>query len=339
MSATSQPTDFSDLFTDLMNRIRSETGSAATIIQAKRFINIGLHDMHVGFGERFPWAERSAELVTQPQYTTGTLVATKGSTAITGTSTLWDTNNDFSVKNMRAGGKIVIDGSPEVYEISSVSSDTAAVLTATFIDTTTTVSTYVYFEDAYALDADFLRPLSFTSFDINNEISLIGRNSFRNRFPRNKVTGKPKIATITDHAFNASTTPVRKVRFWKPPDAAYLIRYPFVTNKLAVNASGVAAANLSGDTDEPIVPLSYRHAIVFHALYHWFRDKRDDARSNEAKAEYTDLMIRITGDAEIGRSRPQIQPARGPYVSAARRPFRSGRSGRYTTGSAFDEIR
>ncbi len=339
MSTTSQLTTFTDLFTDLQNRLRLTTGVTATENQAKRAINIGLHDMHIGFAEGMSWAERTGELVTHPEYTTGTLSVNQGSTALTGSSTLWDTNNAFSEKNMRAGGKIVIDGGVEVYEIDSVSGDTAAVLTATFIKANASAASYLYFEDEYALHADFLRPVSFSSFDINNDIDLIGRNEFRQRYPRNKTTGKPRIATIVDRAFSGSTTPVRKVRFHKPPDQAFLINYPFITNKLAVSSSGTALANLSSDSDEPIVPLQYRHAIVFHALYHWFRDKRDDARSQEAKAEYTDIMLRISGDQEIGRPRPRFQPRKGPYVSKAKRPYRGRHGGRYTTGDSFDEIR
>ncbi len=98
-------------------------------------------------------------------------------------------------------------------------------------------------------------------------------------------------------------------------------------------------ANLSADADEPIMPLQYRHAIVFHALYHWYRDKKDDDRSQGAKGEYEGIMLRISGDQEIGRSRPQFRPRRGPYVSKAKRPYSSGRNSRYTTGSRFDEIR
>lgn len=339
MSATSQLTDFSDLYTDLQNRVRVQTGVTATSNQAKRYCNIALHDMHIGFAEGFTWAERSADLVTQPEYTTGTLSVNQGSTALTGSSTFWNTNNAFSVANMRAGGKIVINGGVEVYEISSVTNDTSAVLTAAFVKSDVSAASYSYFEDEYALDADFLRPVDIQTFDSNDDIELIGRNEFRRRYPRNKTPGKPLIATIVDRAFSSNTTPVRKVRFWKPPDQAYLIPYTFITNKLAVSSSGTAQANLSADADEPIVPLQYRHAIVFHALYHWFRDKRDDTRSQEAKAEYTDIMLRISGDQEIGRSRPQFRPRRGPYVTKAKRPFSSGRSSRYTAGSRFDEIR
>ena len=114
MSATTQVTSFSDIYTSILNGLRNDTSVTATINQAKRAANIALHDMHIGFAERMPWAERRATLITQPEYTTGTITATKGSTTITGSGTAWNTNNDFSVANMRAGGKLRINGGEEV---------------------------------------------------------------------------------------------------------------------------------------------------------------------------------------------------------------------------------
>lgn len=337
MSSTSQPTDFSDLYTDLLNRTRSDTGGAATIVQAKRYVNIGLEDMHIGFREKFPWAERSAELITHAEYTTGTVAATQGSTTITGTSTAWDTNDAFSVKNMRAGGKIVIAGGVEVYEIASIGSDTAAVLASDYVKATETAAEYVYFEDEYALDADFSRPISQISFDINDEIPLIGRREFERRYPRNKTPGKPRVATILDLAFSGDTTPVRKVRFHQPPDSFEKIDYSFITNKLVVSSSGTEKTSLSSDDDEPIVPLRYRHVILWHALKHWYR-RKDDDRADKYGEDYTDLMLRISGDIEIGASRPQFRPRTSAYTAKARRPW-GGSGRRYTTGDAFDEMR
>lgn len=338
MSVTTQPTDFVDLYTSLLNKVRADTSVTATSNQAKGAINTALLDMFIGSGEKFPWAERSQELITQAEYTTGTLAVSKGSTSVTGTSTLWNTNNDFGVANARVGGKMVINGGVEVYTVSAVGSDTGITLSSRFMKTTVTAASYVYFEDEYALHADFLRPIDLTFFDKNTEITLIGRRTFRERYPRNKVTGKPLVAAIFDKEFASDTVPVRKVKFHKPPDDFYLIPYSFVTNKLAVSSSGTEQTQLSADADEPIVPLQYRHAIVLHALYNWYRDKRDDDRSQEAKAEYTDLILRITGDQEIGRNRPQMRPQVSSYVRAARQPY-SRRGRRYTTGSAFDEIR
>jgi|TARA_Y100000310_G_scaffold336400_1_gene420826 hypothetical protein len=339
MGATTQLTDFSDLYTDLINRARQTTGVTATNNQAKRYINIALHDMHVGFGEKFYWAERNDILRTQQDYTTGTVIATIGSTTLTGSSTLWNTANDFSVNNVRVGGKMVINGEPDVYEVTAIASDTSLTLADAYINTTTAGLSYVYFEDEYDLASDFLRPVDLQKFDSNREIDLISRNDFRRRWPRNKISGKPEIAAIFDRPPSGNTTPRRRVRFWKPPDDFYLIPYSYVTGNLAVSSSGTAAANLSADADEPIVPLQYRHAIVLHALYHWYRDKKNDKRSAEAKAEYVDLVSRIVGDNETGANRPRIRPNVAGYMSKARKPYRGRLGRRFVLGTAFDEMR
>ena len=339
MAATTQLTTFTDLYTDLQQRVRVQTGVTATENQAKRYINIALQDMHVGFGEQFPWAERRADLVTNQKYTTGTIAATVGSTTITGTSTAWNTANDFGLNNMRVGGKIVINGGFDVHEITAVGSDTSATLKTQFVQATMTGKDYVYFEDEFALDAGFLRPIDLTYFDRNEDIPLMSRTEFRRAYPRNKTPGKIKVATIIDLAFASDTTPVRKLRVHQPPENASIIPYSFVTSNLAVTSSGVEGENLSGDTDEPIIPLQYRHVLVFHALYHWYRDKKNDKRRAEAKSEYIDLMTRITGNPEIASVRPRIEMRVSRYVRRARSPYRRGRSGYHELGTAFDELR
>lgn len=337
MSTATQLTDFSDLYTDLQNRVREQTGVVATENQAKRYINIALHDMHIGRAENFPWAERSAVLLTHPQYTTGTITTTKGSTSITGGSTLWNTNNDFGVANMRVGGKITIAGSLVVYEIGAVGSDTSATLTGPFVSDDVTAGTYTYLEDEYALAPAFLRPIDQQYFSDSVPIDLISRMEFRHRYPVNGVPGHIKVGTIVDKAFSGSTTPVRKIRFHPPPDAAYNIPYSYVTRNLAVSSTGTEKQQLVADSDEPIVPLRYRHAIVFHALYHWYRDKKNDQRSKEAKAEYEQVLARIADDTEIGGRHASIRPRRSAYKRAASRPW-SGGSGRYDINGKFDRF-
>ena len=95
---------------------------------------------------------------------------------------------------------------------------------------------------------------------------------------------------------------------------------------------------MSADTDEPIVPLRYRQALVLHALYHYYRDRKDDTRSGEAKGEYTDFMLRILMDTEIGESRPNIAPRVSQYRSRARRPWSGSGSRRFDIGNRFDRM-
>jgi hypothetical protein len=279
--------------------------------------------MHLGTDYKFPWAERSAVLVTQAQYTTGTCTATQGSTTLTGSGTAWNTANAFSVNNMRAGGKIKVGGGLNPYEIQSVSSDTAAVLASKYTEATATTSTYTYFEDAYALASDFLRPVDTQRFSDDVPIDLISRTEFRRRYPANSTPGRPSVACIVDSAPSGNTTLVRKVRFNQPPDTYYSIPYTYLTANLVVSSLELRRST-SADADEPIVPLRYRHAIVFHALYNWYRDKKDDQRMDAAKGEYTDVMLRVMSDVEVGGVRPQLRPRVSGYAMSARRPWSGG---------------
>lgn len=338
MSITTQYTTFSDLFSALQTAVRVTASVTATQDIAKRLINVALHDMHLGTDYRFPWAERSAVLRVRAEYTTGTLTATKGSTTITGVSTTWNTNDDFSVANMRANGKIRIAGGLDPYTISSVASDTSATLTAAFVETTTAGATYVYYEDEYDLATDFLRPVDAQRFSDQVPIDLIGRTEFRRRYPANSTTGRPSVASIIDFAPSGNTTPIRRVRFHPPPSTTMRIPYTFITGNLAVSSAGVAAANLSADADEPIVPLRYRGAIFYHALAAWYRDRKDDARAESARSEYTDIMLRIMGDTEVGAVRPQIRPRIQGYVRRAKRPWSGSGARRFDVGGRFDRM-
>ena len=89
MPVISQYTDFSDLYTGLLNALRLDTSQTPTVNQAKRYINIALQDMHLGTDQRFPtpWAERNGVIRTRPRYNTGTIATTIGSDTVTGTST------------------------------------------------------------------------------------------------------------------------------------------------------------------------------------------------------------------------------------------------------------
>jgi len=323
MAATTQYTDFSDLYTGLQNAVRVTTGVTATENQSKRMINIALQDMHLGFDYRVPWAERNAVLVTQPEYNTGTLSVSQGGTTLTGSSTAWNTNNAFSRANMRVGGKIQINGGTEVYEISAVASDTSATISSMFTQSDVSGGTYLYYEDEYSLASDFLRPIDMRQFSSPMDIELIGRTEFRRRYPRNYTTGKPQIATLVDKAPSGNTTLRRLVKIYKPSDVAYSIPYSYVTANLVTASDGTAQTSFSADADEPIVPLRYRHAILLHALYNWYRDKKNDTRSQEVKNEYIDVMNRTVSDTEIGASRPSIRPRISHYIRKARRPYSS----------------
>jgi hypothetical protein len=339
MSSTTTPTTFSDLVTALLNRMRSQTGVTATTEIAKSFLNTALQDIHLGTQYKLPWAERSGVLRTQNDYSTGTVTITQGSTTLTGASTLWNTANVFAVNNVRAGGKIVIEGGVDVYEVSSVASDTSLTLTQRYVGSDVSAGTYLYFEDEYDLHADFLRPVDFNYFDSNRQVVLTNRSEFRRRHVRNATVGKITEAMVVDRAFSGSTTPRRRVVFHRPPDDFYLLPYNFITNKLAVSSAGTEQTQMSADADEPVIPLYCRHVLLAHAAWSWYLHLKNDTRAEGAAQEYIALMQRITSDSEVGAPRPEMQPRTAMYKYAAQRPYRTGRRGRFTTGTAWDELR
>ena len=329
MSATTQVTTFLDCATDLQNRCRVTTGITATENQAKRYINTALQDIAFGTDYRLPWLERRAILTTHAPYTTGTVDIAIGATSVTGTSSLWNTATDYGFNNTRTTGKMTFSGANDIYRVSTVTSDTALGLENRYIASAAADdATYIYFEDEYALASDFLRPVDFQMFSDDYNIRLISRRDFRMQYPRPNVSGRPRVGCILDIGFLSSTTPVRRIQFYPYPDAVYAIPYTYITSNLAVSSAGVEASAMSSDTDEPNMPLRYRHLIILHALYNWYRDHKDDARSQEAKAEYTDAMLRLLGDREVAtHTGAQIQPRSEYYVGRAKRPWRQ-RGGR-----------
>ena len=336
------PQDFKDLYTDLVNRIREQTGVTATDNQAKRYINLALLDMHIGTDYKFAWAERSAVLRTKAKFDTGTIAIIKGSSKLIGTGTLWSVNNEFAVDNVIGGGKITINGTDEVYEVLSVQSNTQLTLNTKYVgDTVLTadLGTYIYFEDEYPLASDFLRFVDTRSFNPTRFIPIISRTDFRRRFPANDLTGFPEVATILDKPFAGSTEPVRHVRVARAPDQEYLINYDYITDLLAVSTAGSGSTNMVNDTDEPIVPYRYRAALTHYALSIWYRDKKSDLqRSTDAKGDYIDIMERMTADQEIGAPRASLRPRISRYVRRARRPY-SGTRRAGISSEGFDQLR
>lgn len=342
MSSTSQVTTFADLYTDILNRARVDTALTASVTQAKRYANIALQDMHLGFEYHLPWTIRRAELRTHAPYTTGTCSLSIGATALTGASTLWNTANSYSQNNARATGKFLIAGGRDIYRISSVGSDTAVTLRGSYVATAAaSAATYIYYEDEYTLASDFLRPVDFRMFSTVAEVPLINRAEFSRRFPRPVTAGRPQLATLLDDGISGSVTALKYVQFYPYPDSTYIIPYEYVTSYVAVSSAGAEATALSSDTDEPLMPLRYRHAIVFGAMYHWYRDKKNDARAQLMKSEYVDIMLRIAGDFDIGTApRAKFMPQVGIYTGNSRRPYRRGtlRGSGYDTSGRFDRM-
>lgn len=314
MSSSGQVETLADLRIDFLNKAGLPTGITANNTIADRYLNQCLHDIHIKPGHTFPWQVRRAYVLTHATYTTGTVdIAAATRTTVTGTSTLWNTAvTGMGFNNVRAGGKIKFAGVEEVYGVASVASDTALTLTNRWSGDDLVAASYTYFEDEYALVADFHLPVDWHNFSLDLAISNLGPTEFRRRYPRNSITGKPQVATLIQLAFSGTTAPRYRVVFFPSPDLVYEIPYDYITSNLAVTSSGVEQAQLINTTDEPIIPLRYRHVLPVGAVYNYYRDVRDDERSKEAKAEYVDLVSRMAAESNPAKDHLAFSPQRKP---------------------------
>ena len=353
MSATTTPTTFQDIYTSLLNRVRNTLGTGTPTTThanyARQYINMANHDLHIQ--QNWPWAERQAILITRGTYNTGLVtIASTARTTVTGSSgTLWNTTiSGMGFTNARTGGKLVVAGETEVYVVASVASDTSATLANRYLGgaETTTVNatanaTYTYYEDEYALATDYFRSIDLRIFSSEMAIPILPSMEFYRLYPRNSTTlGKPQVATVIERGPVSSVALRPRVVLHPVPDDFYQIPYRYITTLLAVNSAGGEATDLSADTDEPIIPLRYRHVLIEYALSRWYRDLRDDARGREAEAAYVDLVKRMANDSAPQRDHPRLIPQRAPYVLGTAGPYgRWGRGSRWTTGTAWDEMR
>lgn len=339
MSSVTEVRTFSDIYTEILNKMRQPTNVTAIINQAKRYANTALHDMVFGFEYKLPWLERDSHIITAAPYTTGTVAIVRGSTTLTGTDTLWTTSNVYGVNNARTTGKISL-GDQNIYNITTVGGAGDITLTQRYVADADldAGASYTYFEDEYALASDFLKPIDWRRFSPAFNIPIIGRNEFRRQFPKPNTAGIPKVATILDKPFLSSTTPRILVQFYPYPGANYIIPYSYVTSNLAVSSAGVEASSMSSDDDEPALPVAYRQALVWFAIAQWYRDKKDDSRSDSAKADYQDCVNRIVGDQRIGANTiAHVQPRSGMYTSRA--IYGGSRGSRFSTNNSFDDFR
>jgi hypothetical protein len=337
MSANT-PTTFEELYTDALQRVRESTASTNTtaIDVMKRYLNQGLQDVHVQ--QNWPWAERRAVLQTKASYSTGTIATSTASrTAVTGTGTAWTTDNGYGVGNVAVGDKIVFDGAQDVYTVATVPGATSLTLEEKWVGATAlSGATYFAYRDEYALASDFWRLIDHRSFTTTLPLPILARQAWYQLFTRNSTPGQPRQSTIIDLAPSSTTARQPRVVLHPPPDVVYNLPYRYITTYLAVSSAGALAANMSATSDEPIIPLRYRHMLVFYAIAEWYRDRKDDARAQTARQAFEDTLRRAANDSAPERDHPRFI-ARNPYRFGVAGFNVSGR--RFSTGTAFDEMR
>lgn len=112
-------------------------------------------------------------IVTEPEYDTGTVAVTSGGTAVTLTGGTWTIGWE--------NRKIVIEGQPEVYDITIPASTTAGVLGAAWEGDTDSGLTYRMFRDKYAVPStcEFSKELLIWDTDNDRKMDIVDFLAFQ----------------------------------------------------------------------------------------------------------------------------------------------------------------
>jgi hypothetical protein len=348
MSDTTQFTTYADLYNGLLKAIRSDRSNSETVEQAKRYINTALADMHIGFAEKVPWALRDYSFSTTTTFTDIITVVGPITNSDSPNTVEYNTYTlaNVDTNDYLAGHKIAVTSTPTPTSTGLEGTVRDAVLATSpavvkVYQTGMAVDDQVrVYQDEVEMPADFMRLAGNTVKLGSRDIPVIGRVEFRHRFAGDYSINRPQAATLIDSTDIIAGLDNRKLRLFPIPNAVERGHITYVTKLLVTASDGTWQQEFSADADEPIVPRRYRHAIFYHALSNWYRDRKDDVRSQEAKAEYVEIMNRITNDVEAGQSNMSIRPNTRGYRRKSNRPYGGGRGGgrRYDFG-AFDELR
>lgn len=349
MSSTTQFKTFADLYQGLLRAVRSDQGNTTTVEQAKRYINTALMDIHVGFADKVPWAIRDLAFVT-PTGFTATMAdnGTPGFDVPTGTSFTQYTIDNPSLGTFSDDMKITalsavdgtIRGTARVLDVVTAGDPATVKLIFESQPEFQQGDTILVYQDDIKMPDDFMKLAGNVVKIGDRRIRATGRVEFRHKFAGETELGRPLHFTVID-SFNTagSALDLRKLRVYPIPNVSERGFLSYVTRDLVTPASsGQPTSEFVNDGDEPIIPIRYRHAIFYHALYNWYRDRKDDTRSQEAKMEYMDIMNRVTNDTEPGQSRLSISPRVSGYRRRANRPYRSGSRRRYDVNGSFDRM-
>lgn len=238
-----------------------------------------------------PWARSQYPLIVnlEPPYSTGTVVATINSSAIT-----------FSVAPAPsvAGFQFKVQGQPEVYRIAAhTAGATAATLDSIYVgDQNETAGIFDVFKLRYSLGSDVLgivtpfRVFSNTQRGTDNrrQIDVIDETQFDARYPlaliRNEFPSHAKIVYSDPSGSNNTIDVV--FDSWNSDRER--IEIPYVRIPVALTLSGV----------NPVMPIQWRPILAEYALLFMLRDADDDRAAGQAqiaKAKFEAIVSETQG--------------------------------------------
>ncbi|MGA9769175.1 MAG: hypothetical protein WBV94_09050 [Blastocatellia bacterium] len=177
--------------------------------------------------DKFPWTrlEKSSSIQTVAIYETGTVAVTQGSTAITGTGTVWTTG--------MTGRRFRIDGREEFYTFTRTGNGTGTT-ERTYEGEDDGAASYRIFDNIVTLPSDLRVLESIKVPSINRDLDQIGREQLDQFAPARLDYGPPEVYA----PFDDSAGGLPQIELYPIPETAEGLPIRYRTAKARLVASG-----------------------------------------------------------------------------------------------------
>jgi hypothetical protein len=243
---------FLQLTAEVMRQVNS-TVPRATAFDCQQGINDALEEV-VQFHD-WPFLVDRYDIALANAYSTGTVTATIGSTAVTGSGTTWSTG--------WFNKKILITGDSLEKEVALFNSPTSLTLRYPYNGTVTPTSNvgYSIYQDEYPVPISPGRDLMVVNPLRQRRIKRAGRYAQEDRFvfARYQQGTYPRVYADggTDYAPTSPTYGQVRFKFYPPPFMAQDLMLIYFRNFTA----------LSADTDTSVLPPEFEEVLIKNASY------------------------------------------------------------------------
>lgn len=277
----------STLITDLQDQVGNLNAAGEAVLL--KFVQRAVDRVYQF--RRWSWRRLTDQFTTVAPYTTGTVEATAGSTAVVGTGTTWTDISGY------ATGTFYIELNSELHLVASITDDTNLVLAAG-VDTAVSGATYTIYAPAYALDSA-LAELTFIGTDGQARIKIM---------PPGSAYQYSHQAVSQSYANFASLAPL---------DASKnrgILLWPFPSERRVYHYTGYIEPPTLLTTTDVGTPDDFRDVLEELTLERWWRRRDNNPERAQGCFRAGEKMLK-----DLWAVDPKDT---GPY------PYRGGRSKR-----------
>lgn len=210
-----------DTFAQLWNRVLLFAPDTPPLI-AQRLVK----DIHTRMVDHHYWSElkQDAEFNVPAWYTTGTVEWTKGGTTVTGTDTLWDTDNNVSLYQQIQLGNV-----GNFYTITAIGSDTEITVDRAINYASSSGESYhigqLYVE--LPTDLEVLEVLRDKANEWKVTTQFFNQEYLDRIDPNRTSTGTPTIFAYASNRIDSSGNQIPRMELWPAPSSSqdYVYRY------------------------------------------------------------------------------------------------------------------